>query len=276
MTIIKAKYAKQDDIPEQYRELFEERGEEWLLKKDAIEGVKTEADVQRVQRALETANSNYKAAKAKLDKLGDKDVDELLKTVDEVEELRARIEAAGDNGKNEELIQKRIDAAVKAQTGPLERRLQQAEKDRDTALSNATAATTELNRTKVEVEIQRIATGKIQPTAMEDLVERGVRVFEFKEGKVVAKDTSDMPGITPDAWLPGVLEKYPHYAPLNVGAGAGGSNGGNAPASNPFTKAGWNRTSQFALPAEKRESMAKAAGFQSFDAAVAAGKPIEK
>ena len=282
MAILKAKYATQDDIPENHRDLYEERGEEWLLKRDAIDGIKTEADVQRVQRALNKASTDLKEAKSKLDKLGDRDIDEVLGSLDEIEELRAKVEA-GDNKDDDAAIQKRIDAAVAIHVNPLKRKLEETERERDSFKTSSDGFSAALDRKEVETAIQTLAVGKVEPTAMEDLVRRGLDVFEVsrdpnepRKVTLIGKTGSDYPGAAPKEWLPEILDKYPHYAPRSVGGGAGGSNGGGPAGSNPFTKAGWNKTAQYALPPDKREQMAKQAGFASFDAAMQAGAPIEK
>lgn len=90
------------------RELYEEQDGRFVLIHDAIEGVKTQADLDRVNDTLRRAEG-VRGRRAKLkrfDALGETDPDELLRLVDEVDSLRAQV-GAGD-AKREQAVQNRI------------------------------------------------------------------------------------------------------------------------------------------------------------------------
>lgn len=282
MAILKAKYATQDDIPEAVRdlELYEERGGEWLLKRDAIEGVKTAADVERVQTALTKATSEAKEAKAKLAKLGDRDIDEVLTSLDEVEALRAQV-ATGD-GKNEEAIAKRIAAEVATKTNPLQRQLDALTRERDELKAENGELSGTIKRGTLESSLtDGAAKAGVKPEAMEDVKIVGAAFFEVNsEGRTVTRDGIHgvIPGLDPETWFADQKDKRSYWWPSSVGGGAGGNNGRTPPADNPFAGGGWNRTKQAELAKtnpSKADQLAKQAGFESASAATLAGKPIE-
>src|SRR4051812_33728781 len=72
---LKTIYEKAEDIPEGFNELYLERNGKFEL--TGIEGVKTQADVERVQDALRKEKELHKAAKSALEKWGDLDPAEI-------------------------------------------------------------------------------------------------------------------------------------------------------------------------------------------------------
>lgn len=284
MAILKAKYDNKEDIPAGFEELFEERGAndegeggQWLLKRDAIEGIKTEGDVQRVQRALSKATTEKKELKKKLDAFGDHDPEQLAKDLDELEELRAK--AAGgddpDDAQKEEIIQKRIEAAKR----PLERKLAELEKERDEYKGQTEELVTQRMVDRRESHMRKAATAAgLRNEAIEDAILYADHFEENDEGKFVTKE--DVPGVTPgldaEVWFSEMKDKRPHWWPASQGGGAEGNRGGSPGASNPFSQSAWNKTEQGRLAQsdpKKAEQFAKRAGFPSLEAAEAAIRP---
>jgi hypothetical protein len=114
---LRAVYTDENEIPTGFRELYEEQDGKFVLKRDAIEGVKAQADLDRVNDTLKKERKARADAEAKLKRfeaLGDRDPDELLRAADEVESLRAQV-GSGD-AKSEEAIQKRIAGEVAKET----------------------------------------------------------------------------------------------------------------------------------------------------------------
>jgi len=84
--------------------------------------MKTQADVDRVQTALESERDEHKVAKKRLRGLNDDDTGEAFQDLkDKVEDLEAKLETAGKDKVSDDEIQKRVDAQVKLQLRPIER-----------------------------------------------------------------------------------------------------------------------------------------------------------
>lgn len=283
--MLKLIYDNQDDIPEALREYYVERGGKWHLQ---AEGLKTQADVDAVKKVAD----KERAARADLEKklkrfeaLGDRDPDELLKLADEVEDLRAQLEAGGgDKGGKDEEIQRRIDAAVAKATNPLKRELDRAKADLDKERAKVTEKDQQveglvgrMKRAHLEQQLTAAATAaKVRGEALPDIL-RYQDVFEVETddaGNFTGVRTRDnvgvTPGLAPDQWLADQQQSRPHWWPTSVGGGATGGTGGKG-ARNPFAKDSANLTEAGALlesDRAKAETLARAAGYNSPEAAI--------
>ena len=134
MAILKATYDKSEDIPDAAVSLglYEEKDGKHILKRDAVDGMKTEADVARVQAVVTKQKEELKTVKAVVTKLGGRNVDDVLKSLDKVESLEAEVEALKDDGKNADLLNKRVEAMVATRMAPHERKLVELTTERDT------------------------------------------------------------------------------------------------------------------------------------------------
>lgn len=265
---LNASYDKQDDIPEQHRDLFTERDGKWEL--TGITGVKTQSDVDRVQAALEKERKEHKEAREKLKTFAKVDLEQIEKDQTELSELRVKIEAGAGDGFDEakfnEAVEKVATARVATQTAPLRRELDKMTEERDGLVAtNKEFQTKETNRT-ISDAVRRAATGiKVVDTAIEDVLMLGERVFEVQDdGSVVTRDgVGATPGIAPDIWLSEMQERRPHWWPASTGGGANGSGAGSGFPSNPFSSEHWNLTLQGKAVQEdtsRADRMAKAAG----------------
>lgn len=261
-------YDTQEDIPEVHRELFTERDGKWEL--TGVTGMKTQADIDRVQTGLTKERSDHKETKVKLKAFEDVDLEQITKDQTELTELRAKIEAGAggnfDQEKFDEAVDKLATARTATATAPLTRDLTKMTDERDTLVEeNAEFKTRETNRT-ISDAVRQAATGiKVIDTAVDDVLLLGERIFEVQEdGTVLTKDNVGVtPGIAPDIWLAEMQEKRPHWWPTSQGGGAPGSGGGTGFAENPWTTEHWNLTKQgqqVRLDGTKAETMAKAAG----------------
>jgi hypothetical protein len=188
-----------------------------------------------------------------------------------VVELRAQVEAGGA-GKNEEAIQKRIDAAVAREVNPLKRDLDKHKGEADTYKTQAAELSGQIRKSSLESELNKHAVkSKVKPEAVPDIL-RYQDVFEQDEvtKKWVTKDGVGMtPGLDMETWFD---ERKSDRAwwPESTGGGARGSNGGNAISGNPFAKGAGNLTKASELmtsdPA-KADQYARAAGYASAEAA---------
>jgi hypothetical protein len=257
---LKTIYDNQDDIPEQYRDLFTERNGKWEL--TGIEGIKTPADVERVQTALNKERDEHKKTKDKLALFNDLDPEEVHAQLDRLPELEA---AAGDK-LDEAKIEEIVEGRIRTKLAPVERERDRAIKERDEAKAEADTARNEIRSRDIKSKVMDAAVkGKVVDTALDDVIMLAERVFEVNEdGTVTAKDGMGVtPGVDPAAWLQEMQERRPHWWPASEGGGAGGGGGGGSSTKNPWKKDQWNMTEQgrlFRENPENAERLAKLAG----------------
>ncbi len=265
MAKLRTVYDKAEDIPEGFQELYAERnGKQELI---GIEGVKTQSDVDNVQRALVKERADHKAAREKLQKFGDLDPDTVHTSLDALAEAQARLEA-GEGKVDEKKLESVIESRLKQKLGPVERDLKQAQRLVEDEKKRAEVLATEnqnlkstLVSGKVDQAIREAAVAlKVLPQAIEDAVMYGQRAFELTEdGQVVTKDgVGSVPGIKATDWLKDLQEKRPHWWPTSQGGGARGSGNGArlVGADNPWSKDGWNLTRQGQVVRERGEAKA--------------------
>lgn len=260
---LKAIYKKKDDIPEEYLALYTEKDGQWEL--TGVEGVKTQADIDRVKEGLTKEKKDHKETKAKLNAWGGKDPEEEMPKLDKYEELEALAEGKGDK----EQVEKIVEGRIKGITGPLEREIGTLKETVATQTNEiATFKTKDIDR-KITDSVRKSAiAAKVVPSAIEDIVMVGKNHFHIDDtGLVTTKD--DIEGITPgvDAtiWMTDMVDKKPHWFPPSEGGNAPGSDGKlKGFPGNPFTKQHWSITDQGRVIKEhgaaKAEQMAKSAG----------------
>lgn len=259
---LKTSYEKQDDIPEQYRDLYSERGGKYEL--TGIEGIKTQADVDRLNEALRKERNDHKSTKDKLTTYGDMDADKVREQLAEIEELRIRAEKGSvSDEKLEELVQARLKRTI----APIERERDQLKSALEKSNGRVTELDGQIRKGTIERALREAAvSAKAVPEAIEDMVLLGERVFEVTDdGQVLVRDQVGFtPGLKPQEWLSEMQAKRPHWWPANQGGGANGAGGGAGGGANPWAADQWNLTAQGRYVAEhgmaKAEQMARSAG----------------
>lgn len=263
---LKAIHDKQDEIPEDYRELYTEKNGKWEL--TGIKGIRTQADIDRVQGALTKEKAEHKTTKGKLMVWGDMDPEETKKSLDRIPELEAAAGDKLDESKIDELANKRADRVLKTKLAPVERKLTAAEKERDELKVERDTLSAKATQRAIHDDMRKAGkAAKIRPEAEDDLLLHD-RLFEVTDdGKVLTKDNVGVtPGLDPDAWLSEIQERKQHWWPGTVGSGAPGSGGpgGIGAKKNPWSHQHWNVTEQGRFftknGKEKCEKMAEAAG----------------
>lgn len=259
---------KVDEIPEEFRSLYTEKGGKWEL--TGISGVKTSADVARLQEGLTKERNEHKATKDKLAAWGDLKPEEVTAKLDLIPELEAAAKGKLDDAKVEEIVARRVEGTIKSKLAPVERENARLKAEAAEAKALAELLQGEKKQRKVHDSVRAaLVASKAIPEAHEDALLLADRVFEVAEdGRTVTRDNVGVtPGLEPSAWIAEMQEKRPHWWPGSSGGGAGGSGrggGGGAGAGNPWSAAGWNMTAQGAyLRTNGRaaaEQMAKAAG----------------
>jgi len=257
--MLKTIYDTAEDIPEGYADLYTERNGKWEL--TGIQGVKTQADVERVQEALRKEKADHKATKTALASFDGVDAEAFHAQANELETVKAQLEAINKDGHlDQEKLEPIIAARVKQAVAPLERDKSNLERQLDAQKKLVMEKDGEVTNLKGSITMDSIertvrdaaVAEKVQVTALDDVVLRGSRIFEKTEdGRIITKDVpGTVPGLTPKEWLRDMVEKAPHWWPASVGGGSGGGGGPKGTyggSNNPWSKAGWNMTKQGAL-----------------------------
>lgn len=254
-----ASYEKQEDIPEtaDFRALFTEKNGKWEL--TGITGIKTQADIDRIQTSLTKERDDHKTTKTSLAVWGELEHDDVVAKLDKYPELEAAAAGKLDEAAIEEIVQKRVEGTIKSKLSPLERDNKKLKTENDD-LTKANVGFTEANTKRTVTDSMRKALkkAKILPEAEDDVLMYS-GVFEITEdGNVVTREGMGVaPGLDADAWLGEVQERKPHWWPASQGGGARGS-GGGAPfqGKNPWTAEGWNMTEQGKLLRDKGKEYA--------------------
>jgi len=243
-----------------------------------VEGMKTQADIDAVQRSLAAARTEAGTFKAKLALLGDRKVEEVIAQLDRIPELEAAAGGKLDETKLKELAEARARAIV----APIERerdgfKAQLGEKD---AVIKQFETKEQTRTIHDQIKAAAKKAGVIDE-AMEDAINAGERLFVLEEGTgkaVVKEGLSVTQGLEPKDWLSDLQSKKPHWFGQSTGGGAGGNRGGGAGAElNPFSHDGWSITKQGQMmqtDAARADRLAKAAGHK--DAESANSKPAKK
>jgi hypothetical protein len=248
-----------EGIPEALQTEYVEKNGKYELQ---VEGMKTQADIDRLQSALTKERGDHKAVKDRLGLLGDRKIEDVLTALDRIPELEAASGGALDENKLNELVEGRI----KSRLAPIERerdQLKTALGEKDQLIEGYTVK----ERTRMIHDAVRSAANasKVLPEALDDALMLAERSFEVTEdGKVVTKDGVGVtPGIEAGVWFTDLQAKRPHWWGPSQGGGAGGNRGGAAGGTNPWSAENWNMTEQgkiLTADRSKAEQLAKAAG----------------
>lgn len=258
--MLKAILDSLEGVETHFHSLYTERNGKYEL--TGIEGVKTQADIDRLQTALTKERNDHKTLKDRFATFGDRKPEDIIAALDRIPELEAAAKGNLDEAKLNEIVEGRI----KSRLAPVERQAQTLQQQ----LSEANASL-EMLRTKDSLRIVTDAVRgaasklKVVDSAVEDVTLLAERLFTIDEtGAVVTKDNVGVtPGISADVWLTDMQAKRPHWWGPSQGGGAGGNRGGGSGVTNPWSKDSWNLTEQGRIYKEnsgKAEQLAKAAG----------------
>jgi hypothetical protein len=255
---LKAFYATEDEIPEGYRDLYTERNGQWEL--TGVEGVKTQADVDRVSTALRKEREDHKKTKELVTAFGELNPDEVhqkLENYDSLNEQLEALKASGGKALNDEQVESIVATRVKAALGPVERQRDSIQKRLDETIKQVGEREARIGDLQNGITMDRIeravrdaaAAAKVLAPAINDAVLNSRGLFEIEDGtgKIITKDVNGVtPGLSPAEWLKDQQEKAPHWWPASVGGGAGGGgpNGNLRNSDNPWSAGGWNITKQ--------------------------------
>lgn len=257
---LKATLDSLDEIDPKYHDLYREYEGKYSLK--PIDGMKTQADIDRLQLGIKNEREETKKIKEKYKLLEGLDVNEILEKLDRYPELEEASKGKIDEAKMNELVE----AKLKTKLAPYER-------EKSTLAAKLTELE-QLNQQYSAKERQRVIhdsirqtalDAKIAPEALEDVLLNAERVFELDEsGKPVVKDNVGFtPGIDPKVWISEIQPKRPLWWGVSQGGGARGNSGTGHGVVNPFSKDNWNLTEQgrvYTQNPQQAEQLAKSAG----------------
>lgn len=267
--MLQIKYKTKEEIPQEYVALYTERDGEWHF--TGVNGIKTQADIDRMQAGLTKERDEHKGTKEKLrawEGLERSDVDAKLARLEELEvAAKDSISKAEMDKKLDELAEVR----VKNRMLPVERERDGLKKKLEETEKAVAALTAEKNQRIVHDKIREAAVAaKVMPEVMADVLLLSDNVFELTEdGKgLLTKENAygvDA-GLTPESFFQTQQERRSYWWPASTGGGSKGSGGkgGAGGGSNPWAAETWNLTEQGKYVREhgmeKAQQMAKLAG----------------
>ena len=226
--MLRLQYKSQDEIPEEFKDLYEERSGTWRLKLEDPVVPKGKLD--------EFRDNNIKLMK-KLEELEGK-----LSGVDleEYKELKKKVQEHEDKklideGKIDELVQRK---AMKIKQS-FEDQLKELQKKAEQASKAAELYKSKLSSTLVDAEVQKavLSVAKPREGAINDILLRAKQTWRVTDdGEVMPFDEkgeliqTDNGPLTFRDWAESLVEQAPYLFEGSGGGGASGSgNGGSAP-----------------------------------------------
>lgn len=239
---LKAILAKLDEVEEQYRSLYTERNGKFEF--TGVEGLKTQADIDRQLAANQKVRTDLTAAQTALKTANDK-----LATFEglEPDDVHAKLEKlatleAGNSvpelAKNFEAtvasrVAQVVDGKIKAETTKYQRTIDELNGKLTAATGTIQAFETKDNTRTIHDALRAAAVqAKVLPEAVPDLLAIGAGELKLVDGKPQTEDGRD-----PTAWLEDRKAKTPYLWAPAQGAGSRGANGEVLSGDNPF-KAG--------------------------------------
>lgn len=228
--MLKALYASLEDVPEQYRELFEKTDDGYVF--TGLDDSDFKTKLKEFRDSNSGLHQKNRELLENLEKVKDIDLDEyqkmmeLKKKFDENEEMKLLSE-----GKWEEVLERRTEG-MKSNFESQTAALTKAAEDKDELLRKVS---TELNTIKIERDLTNALNEKDMPKpregAMDDIVTRTHRVFSYNEkGERQALGSDGKPRygkegkeFTMAEHVHELAEVAPHLFHRGKGGGASGS-----------------------------------------------------
>ena len=239
-TSIELSYDDATDIPAGMEGLYTEKDGKHIL--TGVKGMKTQADVDRLNTALVKERNDHKAAKTQLSSLSTYGtVEEIVANLDRIPELEAK-QGKGDPTDVEKIVTARL--------APVQRKLDEAlttiaEKDKEIGGYKG-----EKTKATIADTVRKAAkTLKVRDSAIEDAVMYAERVMIVDEsGNVVTKENAGVtPFATAEDMLRDLLPNRQHWLEDSFGGGSQGGKGGGFSGTDPYSHDGWSITEQMKL-----------------------------
>jgi len=215
--MIELSYDSKDAIPAEYASLYTEKDGKFAL--TGVTGMKTQADVDNVQKALKSERALKKELESKIGAYDGIGSDGLRASLDEL----ARLRTTGgkvDDSKIEDIVAERL----KLDKEKHQRDLEGIQGKYDTLEAKNNDLVNGINKGKIESGLREAAGGLVNEGAMSDVVYRSSMFEVSEDGAVVTREGAGVtPGLEPKQWLEKELETKPHWQKTSKGAGANGS-----------------------------------------------------
>lgn len=239
-TQLELSYDSADDIPAGMESLYTEKDGKQVL--TGVKGMKTQADIDRLQTALTKERNDHKTVRTQLSSLSSYGtIEEITANLDRIPELEAK-QGKGDPADIEKIVTARL--------APVQRKLDEAlttisEKDKEIGGYKG-----EKTKATIAETVRKAAKGlKIRESAIEDAIMFGERVLTIDEsGNVVTKENSGVtPFATAEDMLRDILPTRQHWLEDSFGGGSQGGKGGQFSGTDPYSHDGWSITEQMKL-----------------------------
>ena len=261
--MLKDKHDSIDEIPEQYRELYTERDGKWCC--TGIAGIKTQDDIDRLKKALDSEKSDHKSTKEKLHVWDGMDHAEITTKLDRMAELEV---AAGNKDEMDAKLEELTEARVRSRLAPVERENAALKKKLDEMTATAEKLEAERVRRVIGDHIEKACVeAKILQEAKPDVKMLAEAVFEITDDSNVLTRENPFgitPGLSPEVFLQEMQSTRPHWWPRTTGGDSRGSGDTSTFSKNPWSREHWNLTEQGKVLTtqgrEKADQMAKSAG----------------
>jgi len=232
-----------DDVPENYRELYVEREGKFHL--NGIGGLKTQADVDRIQDGLAKEREDHKATKDRFLVWEGMEYEDVAAKLDRIPELELMAKNKDEfEAQLDELTEKRLTSRV----APVERELKAQTVKLESAIQELETLRTEKKQRLIHDAIDKSSIeSKMRPEVKDDAFLLGSAVFEITEtGEILTKENpyGVSPGLSPDLFMLEMQDKKPYWWELSSGGGSKGSGGGGSLGTNPWSRKGWDETAQ--------------------------------
>ena len=205
---LKFSYQTLEEIEEAYRGLYTEQDGQFVL--TGIDGVKSQADLDRSQGALNNERDAHKQTKTELQQ-------QLEAIRKENEELKKA------NPKPADPTPKPIDKSTDPNVLALQAQMQKQAEALETLQKQNEELEAEKRKVSILETLRKSATGKVRQEALSDLELYAGGFNLTDDGKVVTTD-----GTSLDDWMIETLKSKPHWLPENKPGGATGGNGGGS------------------------------------------------
>lgn len=240
-TSIELSYDAQEDIPAGKEDLYTEKDGKFVL--TGVKGMKTQADIDRLNTALVKERGDHKAVKNQLAALSSYGtIEEITANLDRIPELEAK-QGKGDPADIEKIVTARL--------APVQRKLEEAQNqisERDKLIDGYKGKET---KQTIAGEVRKAAKAlKIRDSAIEDAILYGERVLTIDEsGNVVTKENVGVtPFATAEDMLRDLLPNRSHWLEDSFGGGSQGGKGNPGfSGTDPYSHDGWNVTEQMKL-----------------------------
>lgn len=240
---LKAVYLTREEIPAAYVDLFSEKDGQFEL--TGIEGIKTEADIDRITTAY---SKRIKDAAQRV-----KGSDEI--TPESIKTMIADAIAEGSAGSGSDDIDGGdIPTGVQNRLSKLERDLAAATQQATEFKTEAETAKAQALETALTSQLSAAAAASgIRPEAIDHFVSAHKGDFEINDGKLVRKFVEGDPKTASESVQDYLLKRKTdqstaYFWPTNEGGGSRGGSGNPGPGGkNPFSKENWNVTEQNAI-----------------------------